>query len=370
MPTGLRSPLARSLEDPLRRGFEAGIRQTEVRSVPFAAFAERVLRQVATRLRRTGAAFDEPALAAALEVTVLPDLYHATACDSGDEAAWNSLVDGYGPRLRTLTVFTSNRVSRLYAGGGFASSGVLPRNDLASWNGSSWTLLITSLVNGVAALQVFDDGTGPALYVGGTFLTAGNVPATSIAQRTGTTWQALGSGLAPLYSGTLPEVSALRGFDDGSGPALTAGGTFSTAGGPATGGVARWNGASWSSVGSGLGAGVTTLAVFNGGVGPLLYAEGVFRHDYATAPWPSYVVRFDGSAWVEVTGGVRGFDGPVKALAVHADGFGTALWVGGAFTRAGGVPATGIAVWNGWYWSAAGGGVTVYDDGSGPALIA
>jgi len=68
----------------------------------------------------------------------------------------------------------------------------------------------------------------------------------------------------------------------------------------------------------------------------------------------------------------------VRALAVFDDGSGPALYAGGSFTRAGGGAANGIARWDGSGWSALGSGVgpsgrivdalTVFDDGSGPAL--
>jgi hypothetical protein len=67
----------------------------------------------------------------------------------------------------------------------------------------------------------------------------------------------------------------------------------------------------------------------------------------------------------------------VVALTVFDDGTGPALYAGGAFTSAGGVSANRIAKWNGSAWSALGSGMnarvdalTVFDDGTGPALYA
>jgi hypothetical protein len=50
---------------------------------------------------------------------------------------------------------------------------------------------------------------------------------------------------------------------------------------------------------------------------------------------------FNDSDWIGLGSGVNG---QVLALAVS----GSNLYVGGIFTTAGGVPATNIAVWNGW----------------------
>ena len=44
----------------------------------------------------------------------------------------------------------------------------------------------------VHALAVFDDGSGPALYVGGLFETIGGVAANNIAKWDGATWSPLG----------------------------------------------------------------------------------------------------------------------------------------------------------------------------------
>jgi hypothetical protein len=67
----------------------------------------------------------------------------------------------------------------------------------------------------------------------------------------------------------------------------------------------------------------------------------------------------------------------VRSLTVFDDGTGPALYAGGLFTIAGGSSANKIAKWNGSSWSALGSGMndfvsalTVFDDGIGPALYA
>ncbi len=81
--------------------------------------------------------------------------------------------------------------------------------------------------------------------------------------------------------------------------------------------------------------------------------------------------------WADGFGGPSGGpNGTVYALAAFDDGSGQALYAGGNFISAGGVPAAGIARWNGSSWSAVGTGLgtvtalAVYDDGSGPRLYA
>ena len=85
--------------------------------------------------------------------------------------------------------------------------------------------------------------------------------------------------------------------------------------------------------------------------------------------------------WQSYVGGPLGVDAGIGAMCVHDDGTGPALYVGGSFHNAGGVPAVGIAKWDGAAWSALGAGVgggvadyvvalATYDSGSGPALYA
>ena len=76
------------------------------------------------------------------------------------------------------------------------------------------------------------------------FTIAGDIIANDIAQWNGSSWSALGSG-----------VSGLNGFVYAlavSGSTLYAGGDFTTAGGNAANYIAQWNGSSWSALGSGM----------------------------------------------------------------------------------------------------------------------
>ncbi|TWT45101.1 hypothetical protein RAS1_15220 [Phycisphaerae bacterium RAS1] len=74
-----------------------------------------------------------------------------------------------------------------------------------------------------------------------------------------------------------------------------------------------------------------------------------------------------------------GVSDSVHALTVFDDGSGPALYVGGVFATAGGMPVNYIGKWTGSTWSPLGNGMnfggavtalTVFDDGSGPALYA
>lgn len=123
------------------------------------------------------------------------------------------------------------------------------------------------------------------------------------------------------------------------------------------------------------------LAVFDDGTGPAIYATGEFTT--AGAQTANCIAKWDGSAWLPLIGpageGLFGGSTPLGAsLAVFDDGSGPALYVGGRFTSAGGLPAASIARWNGAVWESLPTientqiilALEVFDDGSGPALYA
>ena len=288
-----------------------------------------------------------------------------------DGASWSTVGrHGLNPWVEALTVFDDGTGPALYAGGpfNFLQNNPFGDNQVARWNGSSWTVA-GKMNNRVSALAVFDDGSGPALFAAGSFSLAGGVAATRIARWNGSSWNALGSGISGA-------VLAMTVFDDGGGQALYAGGQFTTAGGTAASAVAEWNGSTWSGLGSGMGpsgALVEGLAVHDDGSGAKLYAGGTFTTAGGQAA--NRIARWDGSSWTPLGSGM---DGTVEALAVFDDGNGPALYAGGAFLTAGGVAANHIAKWNGTSWEPLGLGLsggsfsdlcmTVFDDGSGPAL--
>lgn len=156
---------------------------------------------------------------------------------------------------------------------------------------------------------------------------------------------------------------------------LVVGGAMRMVGSQRMPGVARWDGTAWNSLGAGIDGPVYALA----SVGGMLYAGG------------NAVSRWDGSAWTTLGGpddfpssvsaiasdGVRVYAGTVNhglrvwngsawsSMAItSSEGnpavqalcwSGGALYAGGSFTHAGGVPAKNIARWNGSAWSSVGG---------------
>lgn len=144
-------------------------------------------------------------------------------------------------------------------------------------------------------------------------------------------------------SGAGGHVFALETFNGG----LIAAGEFTSIGGAAAHGVARWDGATWSALGAwpldGVGgrraARVFDAAVYNGKLyvgGAFVTAGGALANNVAC--WDELT-----QTWTPLGSGT---DGWVLALEVYDNGSGPALYVGGDFETAGGVPARGLARWN------------------------
>ena len=179
----------------------------------------------------------------------------------------------------------------------------------------------------------------------------------------------------------MTRVYSLATFDDGSGPALYAGGDFNSAGGVATAHIARWDGSGWSSPAGGFGVPadiprVLSLAVFDDGSGPALYAGG--RFTIAGGVPALNIAEWSGSTWSPLgPPQPHALNGVVNALTLFDDGLGggTALYATGSFSTAGGVPVNGIARWDGASWSPLGSGIAygglalaAFDDGNGDEL--
>ncbi|MBI3844287.1 MAG: hypothetical protein HY292_06560 [Planctomycetes bacterium] len=300
-------------------------------------------------------------------------------------SAWSALGTGIDDCCQSLSVFSfatfdDGRGPALFVGGTFAFASGVFSPCLARWNGSEWSTvgggLTTSAPYGANALAVFDDGTGPALFAGGLFSAAGGTPANNIAKWNGTSWSALGLGLTE--DTTQNYARSLIVFDSGSGPALFAAGWFRGAGDQLVNAIARWDGSRWSKIESGTpgrspSGGGNALGIFDDGAGPALYIGSDAQTFFAPLVPKRPLVKWTGTSWTELPS----MDGDVRALMAFDDGSGQALYVGGTFSTAGGVPAAGIARWNGMSFSDVGGGfdgdvhsLEVFDDGTGPALYA
>ncbi|MFG0286186.1 MAG: GC-type dockerin domain-anchored protein [Phycisphaerales bacterium JB039] len=145
--------------------------------------------------------------------------------------------------------------------------------------------------------------------------------------------------LVEFFGPSSDDLYAMVAGDLGEGERLWLGGAFTGCAGLTCTSVVEWNGLTWRNM-PGAPPSVRALALFNHGAGPELYAGSA-----------AGLHRWTGGGWedLDVTGAVH-------ALAVWNDGRGAALYAGGAFTSAGGDPASNLARWDGASWEAVGAG--------------
>lgn len=234
--------------------------------------------------------------------------------------------------------------NELIAGGLFTSASGVAANHIAKWNGTTWSPLGAGLNDEVYALTVFNN----ELYAGGRFTKSGTTTVNFIAKWNGTSWLKLGTGNKVGMSGIVNALTTFSGQ-------LYAGGEFLKAGGTTVNRIARGNGTgTWYALGSGTSAPVNALTAFDDdSTGPnpaRLYVGGAFTMAGGVAG-TSCIARWSGSTWSALASGL---DGEVMSLATFDDlsGSGTELYVGGYFNGANnGTTAVKIARWNG-TWSA------------------
>jgi hypothetical protein len=236
-------------------------------------------------------------------------------------------------------------MGNLYAGGDFTSINGIPANNIARWDGKSWSALGEGIDGfNVSTLAVDKKG---VVYAGGNFDKAGTDVCHNIAKWDGKAWSSLGEGVKnDLF--VFESVNALVIDTDGN---LFAGGQFSLAGGIDASNIAKWNGVSWSSLGSGIGkesGGVNYINALSLDENGNLYAGGIFG--FADSLAGNSVARWDGNKWDTLGDVVKNYDsldytqtGGIYALQCNGKGM---LYTGGDFLYAAGKTSNGFAQCN------------------------
>ncbi|MCU0867811.1 MAG: hypothetical protein MUC36_28835 [Planctomycetes bacterium] len=244
-------------------------------------------------------------------------------------STWLPLAAGFsdqgGPfEIRAATVLPNGD---LVVAGLFTVAGGTPANNIARWNGTTWSALGTGLGVAVDALTTMPNGD---LVAGGRFTVVGGLPATGVARWNGSVWTPL--GLVPSNF-----VTALASLPNGD---LLAGFNLSLSGQGATSTLRRWNGSVWSQVGS------VTMP------GQMLRIEVLLNGDFLAAGGDlgGFCQRWNGVAWSPLGASP---DAPVHT-STHLPNFFLNIVIGGAFTSLGSTPARSTARWDGSAWNAFG----------------
>lgn len=257
------------------------------------------------------------------------DGYEANKVAKWDGSVWTAVGTTehpgiyYGSGVYALAVDSSGN---LYAGGSFTTADGVTVNNIAKWDGASWSALGSGINGSVWALAFDNLGN---LYAGGSFSEAGGVTANYIAKWDGANWSAVGDGIGG-YVDDLTKDSAGN---------IYAVGRFNNAGGQSAFNVARWDGSAWHAVNFGLSANSGYGAYAVAADGALnIYVGGEFY--YAQTVSVSNVAHWTGSEWQAMSSGM---DSAVLAMCRVGSG---AVVAGGAFGSAGGVAVNNIARWD------------------------
>ncbi len=249
-----------------------------------------------------------------------------------DGSAWSALGDGINgggsPEVAALSFDASGN---LYAAGYFSSAGGVAARNIAKWDGRAWSALDSGITL-CEDCEIYDLAADHAgnLYVGGNFFKAGNVSVNNIARWNGSSWSALGSGAIGF------KIYALVADRSGN---LYAGGYN----GGEYRSVARWDGSTWSALGKGMNGSVYSIAldssgnVYAGGSFDTVY-RSLDSTNGKTAV--SRIAKWDGGAWSALGSGVSGQYRNPSVLTFDKSGV---LWVGGDFSIAGGKVSPCIA---------------------------
>jgi hypothetical protein len=243
----------------------------------------------------------------------------------------NGEVLDWNPGANSVACSFVLRGDTLYAGGQFTSVGGLVRNYLAAVNATtgevtSWDPDANGLVQALAQ-------DGNTIFAGGIFDRIGTYPRRGLAALDATSGESTNWDPAP----NIPLIESLLV----RGGVLYAGGAFASIGGQprsglaaldlVTGAATGWDPApgNWDIVSARIRALV--------GVDSLLYVGG----DYGTIGGESRICL---AAVDTVTGRTTNWDPGLNGYAWSLAAADNSLYVGGGFTRAGGLPCSGLAV--------------------------
>ena len=250
---------------------------------------------------------------------------------------WSAVGAGVSAGNPVYSIIVA-RDGKIYAGGGFtAMSGVANTNKIAYFDPADglWHAMGTG-AGASGDVWTLTEGPDGSIYAGGDFSAMGGVASTKcIAKWNGSAWSAMGTGGVAATT----QVRALMW--NAASTYLYVGGNFTDIGGSGADYLARWDGAAWSVVGA--------AANLNGNVYALervpgntlgIYVGGAFTNAAAIAS-ADYIAKWSGTAYSALS---TGMNSDVQTMTVAPSGL---LYVGGAFTTAGGVTVAYNAIWNG-----------------------
>jgi len=275
-------------------------------------------------------------------------IFNLIICNSLNAQNWQNLNSGTDYRLNVIYADTFDNY--LYAGGYIHQAGGVSVNGMAKWNGITWSAMGNG-ANGDPLVIIRHDS---ELYVGGniTMNLQGGGRAYSIGKWNGIKWDTI--PVQPFIDNMTRLIFAMASINN----ELYIGGIFNLVAGIPVNSLAKWDGNNWSSLNFPLSSSnISAICEYNGE----LYVGGNFYSSAYPYDTIQNIMRYDGSNWKSVGGGLHGGMDDVVSMVVYKN----ELYVAGTFTVADGNPGNYIARWNGNSWSDVGGGVIGVYGGNG-----
>lgn len=262
---------------------------------------------------------------------------------------WDSLGHGLNNSPRTMMV--DSITNKLYVGGQFVLADSMPVWGMATWNGSQWD----SLAHGIDQYTPGPSQPGPIrtitrygsyIYVGGAFQDAGNVPSTrAFARWDGAQWSSV-PGAVMTNGNTIAHTVVHNGE-------LYVAGGFDSIGNLSAYCLAKWDGATWQTIGNNydfrqVGGLIDKIIFYNNN----LYVAGNFRDPQNNI---CRLAKWDGATWQFMTSEVAGSFATIWDLEVYNN----ELYVAGWFYASDGNAGTGIMRWDDFQWRNVAGSVQV-----------
>jgi trimeric autotransporter adhesin len=264
------------------------------------------------------------------------------------------------------TFYVNQSTEELYIGGSFCYFNSDTMVGMAKWNGTNMSTLgcgiewdcipaqVSGYTNPVYAMIRFDNN----IFVTGSFLHAGGKIVNGIAKWDGNNWIKFGTGLKTTDGN--PGIGLCLKEIDGT---LYLGGVFDSINGIACHSLAKFDGSYWSPVNnfpvfwiySNYPNWVYDIEKYNNE----LYVCGNF--DNYPLMTISYITKWDGTNWVNVGNGINGGIIDARKMVVYKN----ELVVAGRFSKTVNPtnPGENIGKWNGTQWSELGSGTNdIIDD--------
>lgn len=262
-----------------------------------------------------------------------------------DGQQWLALGSGIDDSTDGFMLSAAVYNNQLIVGGSFNQAGGVAVNNIAAWDGSTWSTLGTglgedSIADSVDTLSVYDG----SLIAGGIFENAGTLTVNNLARWDGSTWSAMGSGTnGPVYD---MAVQSAR---------LYVGGSFDSIAGTTVSNIASWDGTTWNDLNGGAGPSdypgkVTRVVVYDGDI----IAAGYFLSAGSVAV--KHIAAWDGTSWSDMDGGITHSDPYQEHRVSTLTAWNNTLFIGGLFDSVGGVAVRNYATWNGSTWALIGNG--------------